>query len=72
MEIAILITLIIGFIITWIVCCKPATEDELISKPDGLKISSIGLTLQNYKNINGCMRSYRHDTLYGIRTTQGR
>ena len=35
MEIAILITLIIGFIITWIVCCKPATEDELISKPGG-------------------------------------
>lgn len=28
--------------------------------------------LRAKRYINGCMRSYRHDTLYGIRTTQGR
>lgn len=27
--------MIVGFILTWIICCKPATEDELISKPGG-------------------------------------
>lgn len=25
--------MIVGFILTWIICCKPATEDELSYKP---------------------------------------
>jgi hypothetical protein len=29
MEIAILVTLIVGFIITWIACSKPATIEEM-------------------------------------------
>lgn len=28
--------MIVGFILTWIICCKPATEDELLSKPGGV------------------------------------